>query len=218
MFEGPLHKQIRDALSFIKTNVIVEHVMKVDGQAEALRFYNYPFQAIEEVLVNAVYHKSYELGSPIEIQIFLDHMTILSYPSPVPPVNAKILSTHHRIIAREYRNRRIGDFLKELKLTEGRGTGVPAIYKAMSANGSDVPSFETDESTYVLVTLPAHNPELSNQASNQVNNLYFSNLEDVIAYCSIESNQVSNQASIRAKNLLDIEIHDKVYDILVGFL
>ena len=31
--------------------------IKVDGQAEAVRFFNYPYQAIEEALVNAVYHR-----------------------------------------------------------------------------------------------------------------------------------------------------------------
>lgn len=44
----------------------------------------------------------------------------------------------------------------ELHLTEGRGTGFPTIYNAMEANGSPEPSFETDDTTYVLVTLPAH--------------------------------------------------------------
>lgn len=61
------------------------------------------------------------------------------------------------IVAREYRNRRIGDFLKELQLTEGRGTGFPAIYDALEANGSPKPVFETDDdSTYFLATIPAH--------------------------------------------------------------
>ena len=69
-FKGALHHQLRDALSFIKTNIIHEHVIKMPNQAEALRFYNYPYEAVEEVLSNAVYHKGYDLGKPIEIQIF----------------------------------------------------------------------------------------------------------------------------------------------------
>ena len=32
---------------------------------------------------------------------------------------------------RRYRNRRIGNFLKELDMTEGRGTGIPIIRKEM---------------------------------------------------------------------------------------
>ena len=44
-----------------------------------------------------------------------------------------------------YRNRRIGEFLKELELAEGRSTGVPKILRAMRQNGSLEPVFESDE-------------------------------------------------------------------------
>ncbi len=80
----------------------------------------------------------------IEVQIWQDKIEILSFPGPVPPVNAKILAENKRIVARDYRNRRVGDFLKELHLTEGRGTGIPTIRRAMERNGSPEPIFETD--------------------------------------------------------------------------
>ena len=210
-FKGPIQKHLRDTLSFIKTNIIKEVIVKHKEKAEADRFFNFPYDAIEEVLSNAVYHKSYELGSPIEVQVFPDKITILSHPGPVPPVNAKILATQKQIIAREYRNRRIGDFLKELRLTEGRGTGFPTIYDAMADNGSPNPSFDTDESTYVLVTLPIHE---SDQVSNQVNDLLFNNIKDIVAFCNQASNQASNQADGQVLKILNSEVHSKVTDIL----
>ncbi len=123
--------QLRAALSFFQTPIIREHVRKVSGPAEADRFFNFPYDAIEEALSNAVYHKSYELGKPVDVQVWPDKIEVLSYPGPVPPVDAQILHQQRRIVARDYRNRRIGDFLKELELTEGRGTGFPTIYRAM---------------------------------------------------------------------------------------
>lgn len=57
------------------------------------------------------------------------------------------------LVNRRYRNRRIGEFLKELDLTEGRSTGIPKILRNMAANGSPVPEFETDDD---LVCLPVH--------------------------------------------------------------
>lgn len=114
---------------------------------------------IEEALANAVYHKSYELDKPIEVQIWPDAIEILSFPGPVPPVNAQVLAENRRIVARDYRNRRVGDFLKELHLTEGQGTGIPIIKRAMESNQSPPPVFETDNAcTYFLTTLPV-NPE-----------------------------------------------------------
>jgi len=155
-FSGPIHSQLRNAIQHIKNQVISEHVKKVEGKAEASRFFNYPFSAIEEALSNAIYHKSYEHQSSIEVSIMSDRIEILSFPGPVPPVDNKMLKKE-KIIARDYRNRRIGDFLKELHLTEGRATGIPKIRIAMKKNGSPEPVFETDEDkTYFLTRLSIH--------------------------------------------------------------
>lgn len=213
-FKGPLQKQLRDTLSFLQTNIISEQVIKTANKAEAVRFYNFPYAAVEEALSNAVYHKSYELPNPIEIQVWPDKIEILSYPGPVPPVNSSILKTHRRIVAREYRNRRIGDFLKELHLTEGRGTGFPTIYNAMANNGSPAPSFETDESsTYVLVILPAH-IDISNGASNGEITPIFKDLQEIMEYGNGVSNGASNGAGRSAMNIISSNIHDRVAEML----
>lgn len=68
-----------------------------------------------------------------------------------------------------YSNRRLGDFLKELDLTEGRATGIAAIIKIMRNNGSPDPVFETDaERTWFRVILPIHPDFLINE--NDVEN------------------------------------------------
>ncbi len=153
VFKGPIHHQLRDALLYIKNSVIQEYVEKVDGQAEARRFYNYPYLAIEEALANAIYHKSYEIREPIEVNIRLDCIEILSHAGPMPPLTQDDLKKD-RIIARKYLNRRVGDFLKELHLTEGKGTGIPKIRREMKNNGSEKPIFETDDDrSYFLTTL-----------------------------------------------------------------
>ena len=59
--------------------------------------------------------------------------------------------------SRRYRNRRLGDFLKELDLTEGRSTGVPTIQTKLAENGSPRAIFETtDDRLTFLVTIPVH--------------------------------------------------------------
>lgn len=156
-FTGPLPKQIRQALAFLKTQVIREDVVKLPDQAESLRLSNYPFSAIEEALANAVFHRSYELQNTIEINVFPTQIEILSYPGALPPITAAQLRTSSRIAPRNYRNRRVGDFLKELHLTEGRSTGLPLIRSAMQDNGSPPPLFDMDDDhSYFLTTLRIH--------------------------------------------------------------
>lgn len=217
-FKGQLHKQLRDTLSFIKTNIIAEKVIKHPDRAEADRFYNFPYAAVEEVLANAVYHKSYELHSPIEVQIYSDKILVLSYPAAVPPVTKKVLNNNHVIYSRHYRNRRIGDFLKELQLTEGRATGLPSIHKAMGRNGSPAPIFDTDDSSFFLVTIPVHpmyNGQVSNGATNGATSLLFYNLDSLISFTNGIAIGAINGATIGAKDLINLHIHKRVAELLM---
>jgi len=156
IFNGPIWQQLKDVLRYLRHSLVKEQVVKVAGQAEAQRFYNYPFGALEEAISNAVYHKGYDRQNPIEISIRHDCIEILSFPGPVPPVNNESLK-QERVIARDYRNSRLGDFLKELRLTEGRSTGIPKIRRLLQQNGSPAPLFETDsDNSYFLATLYPH--------------------------------------------------------------
>ena len=163
IFTGPLDKQLRDALSYLKNYVIAEYVTKVPNQAEAVRIFNWPFRAVEEALSNAVYHRSYQIHEPITVTITPDRIEILSLPGPDRSITDDDLENRVLISAR-YRNRRIGDFLKELKMVEGRNTGIPLILNEMKNNGSELPVFRTDEErSYFRVILPIHQAFLRNK-------------------------------------------------------
>ena len=104
-------------------------------------------------MYNAVYHRSYEERNPIEVRIDKEKIIIVSYPGPDKSIRKSDID-NGQVIVRRYRNRRIGDFLKELKLTEGRATGIPKIIKSMEINESPKPIFDTDDDrTYFLVKL-----------------------------------------------------------------
>lgn len=80
--KGPVPKMIADALSYLRTNVIKERITKpIDSEKSKKRF-NYPFQALEEAVVNALYHRDYREREPVEITIEPDRISILSYSGP----------------------------------------------------------------------------------------------------------------------------------------
>lgn len=150
-FNGPIHQQLRDALQYIKNVIITEKVVKHPDRAEADRFFNFPYAAVEEALSNAVYHRAYDEREPIEVRVENDRIEIVSFPGPDRSVTIEGLKSY-RVSNRRYRNRRIGDFLKELHLTEGRNTGFKKILDALEANGSPKPEFETDEDRSYFIT------------------------------------------------------------------
>lgn len=149
-FKGPIHQQLREALQYIKNSIITTKVIKYPDRAEADRIVNFPYAAIEEALSNAVYHRAYDEREPIEVRVEKDRLEIVSHPGPDRSITIEGLKTF-RVSNRRYRNRRIGDFLKELRLTEGRNTGFKKILDALERNGSPKPEFETDEArTYFI--------------------------------------------------------------------
>ena len=154
---GPLHHQIRQALDYLYS-FSTTMIRKVDDQAEAIHTVAFPYEAMEEALVNAVYHRSYEYPpEPVKVYLYPDRIEIISYPGPVPGIELKHLEPGYQIPPVPNRNRRIGEFLKELRLAEGRGTGIPKIRRKMNENGSPDPIFEFNESrSYFRVILPAH--------------------------------------------------------------
>ena len=117
-----------------------------------------------------MYHRGYEVREPIEVRVLPDHLTITSYPGPDRSISLNEMGKGY-LVARRYRNRRIGEFLKELRLTEGRGTGIPTVLQAMRDNGSPDPQFKTDEDrTHFTVILPKH-PQATPQVTGHTGGL-----------------------------------------------
>lgn len=90
------------------------------------------------------------------MRISHEELVIVSFPGPDRSIRLEDLQAG-RAVSRRYRNRRIGEFLKELDLTEGRSTGIPKILKVMAANGSPAPLLESDDDRLsFVIRLPSH--------------------------------------------------------------
>ena len=214
MFTGPIWKQVMDALDYIKNTVIEQKVEKIQGQAEAVRFYNYPYNALEEALVNAVFHKSYREAEPVEIRIYVDSIQILNYPGLAKWINFDYFK-EGKIRGRKYRNRRIGELFKEIDLSEKKGTGIPKILRELKKNGSPVPEFDMDDDrTYLNTIIRIRDGfEMSESMSEsmselviELNNKSMSELEQermrrILAYL-VKYNEIN---SARAAELLDVQ-------------
>lgn len=214
-FKGPIQQQLRDALQYISNTIITEKVVKHPDRAEADRFFNYPYAAIEEALSNAVYHRAYDEREPIEVRVENDRIEILSFPGPDRSVTIEGLKSY-RVSNRRYRNRRIGDFLKELHLTEGRNTGFKKILDALEANGSPKPEFETDEAhSYFISRLFIHEGFLKeNQATG---NMWLSKplsndeLKSVDRMIHIFKNNLSDKEKEKMLSIIDyLKLNDTI--------
>lgn len=153
---GPVPEQIYRTLRFLRDRLVREKVIKPADKAESIRITSYPYQAIEETLVNAFYHRDYQQREPIEIRIYPSSIVFINHGGPDRSIRLEAFNSG-QVQSRRYRNRRLGEFLKDLELTEGRATGIPTILRVLEDNGSPKPRFYTDEDrTYFVVELFIH--------------------------------------------------------------
>ena len=153
-FTGSLLSQYDGALLYLKNNVIETMVVKEKGQEASKRYANYPIEALDEILANAILHKDYSEPQPISIRIEPDFISITSYPGFDRSIRDKDIA-RYEIRSERYRNRRIAEFLKELHIVEAHNTGIPTILDACDENDSEYPIFlSDDERSFLTVKLP----------------------------------------------------------------
>ncbi len=162
-FRGGLAEQVRDCLRYLQNELVELQIRKVPNRVRALHQYTYPEVALREVLVNALFHRSYDVDSPYETLVLArsDRIDIRSTPGPVQGIDLDQLQRGGAPRQVPPRNPRIGELFKEINLAEKRFTGLDKIYRAMERNGSPPPEFFFDSHrTFFQVTLLA-NPLMS---------------------------------------------------------
>ena len=82
---GCVPKMIRDTMNYLKTNIIQKKIHKPEDTERSVVTYNYPYQALEEAVVNSLYHRSYIEREPVEITIEPDKISILNFGGPITP-------------------------------------------------------------------------------------------------------------------------------------
>ncbi len=108
-------------------------------------------------MVNAFYHRDYMSYEPVTIEIEPDCINIMNFPGIDRSISEKTIAEGKRFVSRYYRNRRLGEFLKELELSEGHSSGIPTIQEELAKNGSPRAEFFTDEDRRAMrIKIPIH--------------------------------------------------------------
>lgn len=132
---GTLPQQLRQAEAFFHDHLrTVVRMVGLTHQDTP----EYPFNAVRELLVNAVAHRDYNLqGDNIHLYIYADRLEVHS-PGMLPgPVNLGNL-----LKARFSRNAVIVQVLSDLGFVERLGYGLNRVVTAMRQNGLRAPHFE----------------------------------------------------------------------------
>lgn len=133
-----LFTEVDECLAFIRKNLKVEY--QFTGDAERIERYEYPLDAIREVVVNMVVHRDYRESSHSIIKIFDDRIEFFN-----PGKLFGVLSVNDLIedsYTSQIRNKLISFIFREAGLIERYGTGIRRIINSCANHGLPFPLFE----------------------------------------------------------------------------
>ena len=147
-FTGNLITLLSELDSFLKGRFTQKPVIVSELREQAV--FDYPPEAVRELLMNAVLHRDYQSTSPTRFYQFGDRIEIQNpgglygeaSPENFPRVNA-------------YRNPIIGEAMHVLGYVNRFGRGITRAQRFMRENGSPEPRFEF-QVNHFLAVIPKH--------------------------------------------------------------
>ena len=146
---GRLNDVVRRLDDLLELSVSVR--TQVAGAVRERRRPDYPIDALRQLALNAVMHRSYEgTNTPVRVNWFADRVEITSpggLYGRITPENFGAGDT-------DYRNPLLAEVMHHLGFAQRFGLGVPLAREALAANGNPEPEFRF-EPTLVSVTVRA---------------------------------------------------------------
>ena len=130
--------QIDSAIAFIRKNLMVSYI--ITGNAQREERYDYPLEAIREIVVNMVVHRDYRDSGHSIIKIYDDRIEFFNPGKLYDDLTIEKLQTGN--YASRTRNRAIASILKECGMIERYGSGIKRINLACAQYGLANPVFE----------------------------------------------------------------------------
>jgi ATP-dependent DNA helicase RecG len=146
VIDGP----VADILRRIEEKMVAHNRTAVNftsGQVES-RQQPYPLVALQQLVRNAVMHRTYEsTNAPARVSWFDDRIEILS---PGGPYGSVVSENFGKPGVADYRNPNLSEALHVLGFVQRYGFGIPTARRELEKNGNPPPEF-TVEPTYIGV-------------------------------------------------------------------
>ena len=133
-----LFQEVNQVISFIKKHLMVEYI--ITGDPQRIERFDYPLDAIREVVINMIVHRDYRDSSASIIKIFDDRIEFFNPGKLYGNLTIKDLITDN--YTSQTRNKLIAKAFKEIGLIERYGSGIKRIFTICQDYGVKEPLFE----------------------------------------------------------------------------
>ena len=129
--------QIDQVIDFVKKHINKEVI--ITDKAQNIQRWQYPIEAIREIVINMVVHRDYHLASDSIVKIF-DNKIEFYNPGRLPATISvqDLIDNTYRSTPR---NKLLADFFKDLGLIEKYGSGIRRILNYFKEDDLPVPEF-----------------------------------------------------------------------------
>jgi ATP-dependent DNA helicase RecG len=146
--DGALGNQLRGVDEVLQAAIAV--ATDFMGGPLEVRHPDYPLAALQQLVRNAIMHRSYEgTNAPVRLLWYADRIEIQNPGGPYGQVTRENFGQPGVV---DYRNPDIAEAMRDLGFAQRFGFGIPLAREALAANGNPPPEFLVEPS-YVLARI-----------------------------------------------------------------
>ncbi len=166
--------QIDQVIDFVKKHINKEVI--VTDKAHNVQRWQYPIEAIREIVVNMIVHRNYHLSSDSIVKIFNDKIEFYN-PGRLPDTITveDLLSNHYRSTPR---NKLLADFFKDLGLIEKYGSGIHRIINYFKEEQLPAPEFQNIADGFMVTVYSGSFIELGDKLGDRLGDKLGDRLND----------------------------------------
>ena len=146
-FEGSLSTMLPKLESFIRDAIVTARPVPISVLREKT-VYNYPYQALRELMMNACMHRDYQSNMPIRLYQYNNHIEIMNAGGlygEARPENFPIVN--------DYRNPLVAEAMRGMKYVNMFNRGIKRVRELLNENNNPKPEFNVNLITVFQVVV-----------------------------------------------------------------
>jgi ATP-dependent DNA helicase RecG len=145
--DSPLLDQVDEVMDYMKR--VFQLSYSFTGKAKRDELWEYPLEAVREVVTNAICHRDYSSPAQTQIKIFDDRLVIWN-PGGLPMGMSikKLMDPNHNSVPR---NKLIAMLFYDVGLIENYGSGIKKILNECNRLGFPDPEFEETQGGFQVI-------------------------------------------------------------------
>ena len=179
--------QIDQVLDFVKKHINKEVI--ITGKAQNTQKWQFPIEAIREIVVNMIVHRDYRLTSDSIVKVFDDKIEFYN-PGRLPDSISihDLLTNNYRSTPR---NKLLADFFKDMGLIEKYGSGIQRIINYFKEEQLPTPAFQNISDGFMVTVYSSSYTRLGDKLGDKLGDNQQLILETIKSNPTISLSQLS---------------------------